>query len=154
MAPEDDVLQHAHGCYADRGGSSGRRCHGEAPHALTERGIGRTFQNICLFHNMTARENVMVGMHARLKGGSSSVPGRLVKKEEKQAATTQAACVQAARNQWEQSPGTSLRRSAGSNARPGDPAEAALLNEPTAGMNPQETADSPPSSRGSVRRRS
>src|SRR5438128_2304833 len=42
---------------------------GKPPHAITERGIGRTFQNIRLFQNMTALENVMVGMHSRLKGG-------------------------------------------------------------------------------------
>ena len=33
---------------------------GKPPHAITERGIGRTFQNIRLFQNMTALENVMV----------------------------------------------------------------------------------------------
>src|SRR6187397_1023216 len=42
---------------------------GMPPHSITERGIGRTFQNIRLFQNMTALENVLVGMHARLKGG-------------------------------------------------------------------------------------
>src|SRR5437879_9631139 len=42
---------------------------GKPPHAITERGIGRTFQNIRLFQNMTALENVLVGMHARLSGG-------------------------------------------------------------------------------------
>src|SRR5690242_5593104 len=42
---------------------------GKPPHAITQRGIGRTFQNIRLFQNMTALENVLVGMHARLKGG-------------------------------------------------------------------------------------
>ncbi|HXM76264.1 MAG TPA: ATP-binding cassette domain-containing protein, partial [Thermoanaerobaculia bacterium] len=39
------------------------------PHAVTERGIGRTFQNIRLFQNMTALENTLVGMHCRLSGG-------------------------------------------------------------------------------------
>ena len=39
------------------------------PHAVTERGIGRTFQNIRLFQDMTALENVLVGMHSRLRGG-------------------------------------------------------------------------------------
>src|ERR687884_482053 len=42
---------------------------GKPPHAITERGIGRTFQNIRLFQNMTALENVLVGMHSRLRGG-------------------------------------------------------------------------------------
>src|SRR5687768_5383453 len=42
---------------------------GKPPHAITERGIGRTFQNIRLFQQMSAIENVLVGMHARLTGG-------------------------------------------------------------------------------------
>src|SRR5438477_7951147 len=42
---------------------------GKPPHAITERGVGRTFQNIRLFQNMTAIENVLVGMHCRLHGG-------------------------------------------------------------------------------------
>src|SRR5918998_456327 len=42
---------------------------GKPPHAITERGIGRTFQNIRLFEQMSAIENVLVGMHARLTGG-------------------------------------------------------------------------------------
>src|SRR5438045_9182027 len=39
---------------------------GLPPHAITERGIGRTFQNIRLFQNMTALENVSEGMHGLL----------------------------------------------------------------------------------------
>src|SRR5205823_14031449 len=42
---------------------------GRPPHQITARGIGRTFQNIRLFKEMTALENVLVGMHARLRGG-------------------------------------------------------------------------------------
>src|SRR5437763_12837685 len=42
---------------------------GKPPHAITARGIGRTFQNIRLFKDMTALENVLVGMHWHLKGG-------------------------------------------------------------------------------------
>src|SRR3989440_11439491 len=60
---------------------------GKPPHAITERGIGRTFQNIRLFQNMTSLENVLVGMHSRLKGGIIRsilhTPG--VKREEREA---------------------------------------------------------------------
>src|SRR5881394_482944 len=61
---------------------------GKPPHAITERGIGRTFQNIRLFQNMTALENVLVGMHARLKGGilGSIIRTPRIRKEESGAA--------------------------------------------------------------------
>ena len=39
------------------------------PHAVAERGIARTFQNIRLFGNMSALENVMVGRHVRTHAG-------------------------------------------------------------------------------------
>ncbi len=39
------------------------------PHEVVERGIARTFQNIRLFANMTALENVMVGRHVRTRAG-------------------------------------------------------------------------------------
>src|SRR4051795_4049322 len=58
---------------------------GKPPHAITERGIGRTFQNIRLFQNMTALENVMVGMHARLKANlfNSILRTPFVRREER-----------------------------------------------------------------------
>ena len=40
---------------------------GRKPHEVTALGIARTFQNIRLFSNMSARDNVLVGMHSRLK---------------------------------------------------------------------------------------
>src|SRR6476661_2712135 len=57
------------------------------PHAFTQRGIGRTFQNIRLFQNMTALENVLVGMHVRMKGNlfEAIVRTPRVKKEEREA---------------------------------------------------------------------
>src|SRR5438874_2191360 len=45
----------------------GEEVTGKPPHAITARGVGRTFQNIRLFSNMTTLENVLVGMHSRLK---------------------------------------------------------------------------------------
>lgn len=41
----------------------------EKPHQVAQRGIARTFQNIRLFQNMTALENVMVGRHLRSHAG-------------------------------------------------------------------------------------
>ena len=43
--------------------------HSARPNDMVHAGLGRTFQNIRLFPNMTAMENVLVGMHARLKAG-------------------------------------------------------------------------------------
>jgi len=42
---------------------------GAKPHQVAEAGIARTFQNIRLFANMTALENVMVGRHVRTRAG-------------------------------------------------------------------------------------
>jgi branched-chain amino acid transport system ATP-binding protein len=77
------------GVYKPTGGSIvllGEDVTGKPPHAITARGVGRTFQNIRLFENMTALENVLVGMHARLKSNLFNsilrTPG--VQREEKQ----------------------------------------------------------------------
>ena len=42
---------------------------GLRPHAVTERGIARTFQTIRLFRNLTVLENVMAGRHCRTRAG-------------------------------------------------------------------------------------
>ncbi|MCF6093933.1 ABC transporter ATP-binding protein [Microaerobacter geothermalis] len=48
---------------------NGEPIHGKKPYQVTFLGICRTFQNIRLFHQMTALENVMVGEHCRTKAG-------------------------------------------------------------------------------------
>jgi branched-chain amino acid transport system ATP-binding protein len=48
---------------------NGARVSGLKPHSIAEHGIARTFQNIRLFANMTALENVMVGRHLRTRAG-------------------------------------------------------------------------------------
>ncbi len=47
---------------------------GDRPHEVTQAGVARTFQNIRLFPNMTAQENVMIGVDSRHR---TSVPGAL-----------------------------------------------------------------------------
>ncbi len=51
----------------------GEKISGVKRFKITKRGIARTFQNIRLFHNMTAIENVMVGADAHHKSGMVSV---------------------------------------------------------------------------------
>src|SRR3977135_2550151 len=48
----------------------GRNITGREPHLITQLGIARTFQNIRLFGTMSALDNVLVGMHARLKSNA------------------------------------------------------------------------------------
>lgn len=48
---------------------SGEALRLSSPHEVAKAGIARTFQNIRLFANMTARENVMVGRHVRTRAG-------------------------------------------------------------------------------------
>jgi len=47
----------------------GRQIQGLKPHQIAARGMSRTFQNIRLFHGMTALENVMLGRHVRSRSG-------------------------------------------------------------------------------------
>ena len=48
---------------------AGKRYTQSKPHLLAQAGIARTFQNIRLFANMSALENIMVGRHARTRTG-------------------------------------------------------------------------------------
>jgi branched-chain amino acid transport system ATP-binding protein len=60
------------GFYTPEEGSillDGEEITGLTPDRVTRRGISRTYQNIRLFKNMTAVENILVGMHPHLKSG-------------------------------------------------------------------------------------
>jgi branched-chain amino acid transport system ATP-binding protein len=118
------------------------------PNEMVNAGIGRTFQNIRLFANMTARENVLVGMHLKLHASlieSFFSVGRARAEEAwaEQRADEMLALVglkgrgdDVAKNM----PYGDQRRLEVARALASEPA-ILLLDEPTAGMNPQETAE-------------
>ena len=121
---------------------------GLPPHAVTERGIGRTFQNIRLFDQMTALENVLVGMHSRLRGGilASILRTPRIRREEAKARQTGhellAYCGLPGRADTyaRNLPYGDQRRLEIARALAANP-KLLLLDEPAAGMNPKETAD-------------
>ncbi len=116
------------------------------PHAITKLGVGRTFQNIRLFPQMTALENVLVGMHSRLKGGivGSVLRTPRVRREEREAEERARELLRfSGLRGVDDELAESLaygdqRRLEVARALATEP-KLLLLDEPTAGMNPQET---------------
>ena len=118
------------------------------PNDMVVAGLGRTFQNIRLFPNMTAMENVLVGMHSRLKAGwidallstprdrAEEVSSRVRGEELLELVGLRGEGDQLAKNL----PYGDQRRLEIARALASNPT-LLLLDEPTAGMNPNETQE-------------
>jgi branched-chain amino acid transport system ATP-binding protein len=139
------------GIYAPSTGSArlgGAELCGRKPHRIVEAGLARTFQNIRLFGGMSVLENVMVGRHSRTRGGfwSALLPGANGRREEveiAERARSELEFVGLAASADRQAATLSYgdqRRLEIARALATDP-QLLLLDEPAAGMNPQETGD-------------
>ncbi|MEO7016554.1 MAG: ABC transporter ATP-binding protein [Leifsonia sp.] len=126
----------------------GKSIKGQKQHQITRLGLARTFQNIRLFGEMSALENVVVGLDARHK---TSVPGALVRsprhiREEKSAIERGMALLEfvgiadLAGTASRQLPYGYQRRLEIARALATDP-KVLCLDEPAAGFNPAEKED-------------
>jgi branched-chain amino acid transport system ATP-binding protein len=127
---------------------SGEPLVGKTPDQITHKGIARTYQNIRLFANMPAIENVLVGLHSHLKSGLAGAIFRFprVRQEESEAFAEARRLLRfvglAGKGDFlaKNLPYGDQRRLEIARALASQP-KILLLDEPTAGMNPQETAE-------------
>jgi len=129
-------------------GEKTERINGLKPNRVTERGLARTFQNIRLFQNMTVLENVMIGRHSRLSAGLFGAIFRTkeVREEEKQVVKDshrileEMGLAEYVNDFAKNLPYGAQRRLEIARAMATEPF-LLLLDEPAAGMNPQETKE-------------
>ncbi len=129
-------------------GKETRRLNGLKPNKVTQQGLARTFQNIRLFPNMTVLENVMIGRHCRTKakvlGALLRNPGTVQEEQEIVALSLMIlenmGLVDSVNEFAKNLPYGAQRKLEIGRALATDPL-LLLLDEPAAGMNPQETAE-------------
>jgi branched-chain amino acid transport system ATP-binding protein len=127
----------------------GKNLSGLRPFDITTLGIARTFQNIRLFANMSALENVLVGQHCRLTSNliGQILHTRATMKEEKEARSRALDMLEYVGLRRSDADVTAKNLSYGLQRRLeiaralSSTPKLLLLDEPTAGMNPNETID-------------
>lgn len=127
---------------------SGARLNGVKPHRVVEMGISRTFQNIRLFHGLSVRENILVGMHMRQRfnwllsmlglGGYGAKIGRMERRTDE---LLELFGLERYANERATSLPYGLQRKLEIARALATEPSLLLLDEPAAGMNPQEVTE-------------
>ncbi len=141
------------GLYAPTSGQivfDGREITGDKPHEVVHAGVGRTFQNIRLFGNMSVLENVLVGLHHTLRGswwktilktrGLVAEEAEAVDRARKLLSMPELDLLKREHDYARNLPYGDQRRLEIARAL-ATGCKLLLLDEPTAGMNPEETRE-------------